>query len=166
MAASACTRCLGVKQPNLYCPATSSSTDCDVEAYQFNPLLCCTACCRCIQDLLSELSSILSDSSASMQASEGLSSNTPAAAKWWKQRVALDSRLSALLKQLDQDWLGPWRCLMMQPGQQQEEQAAAQKALEFVAEHFDFVFGENQVLITCPPCVQVCVEAAATVSQW
>lgn len=51
--------------------------------------------------------------------------------------------MSALLQQLDQVLLGPWRCLLMQPGQQQEEIAAQQRAQDFVAEHFESVFGEQ-----------------------
>lgn len=77
-----------------------------------------------------------------MQASADLSSNSPAAVRWWKQRLALDERMAGLLRQLDQEWLGPWRCLVMQPGQQQTEWAATEAAQEFVTEHFEFVFGE------------------------
>jgi hypothetical protein len=81
-------------------------------------------------------------------------------AKWWQQRLALDARMAALLQQLDKGWLGAWRCLLMQPGQQQVEAAAAAAAAGFVAEYFEyfeFVFGELQlhVLVKVSICTHV-----------
>jgi hypothetical protein len=94
-----------------------------------------------VQQLLDELSSILSDSAANMQDSGSLSTAAQKA-KWWQQRLALDARMAALLQQLDKGWLGAWRCLLMQPAQQQVEAAAAAAAAGFVAEYFDFVLGK------------------------
>lgn len=104
------------------------------------PLLTCSAS---VINLLTELSSILEDSTDNMEASAGLTTAT-AKARWWKQRLALDARMAALLQQLDQEWLGPWRCLLMQPAHPQQEAAALAAAEQFVADYFDFVYGEKE----------------------
>lgn len=78
-----------------------------------------------------------------MASSTGLCS--PAAkATWWRQRVAQDKRMAALLQQLDQHMLGPWRCLLMQPGQPAVEAAVTAASWAFVSECFDSVLGEER----------------------
>lgn len=77
-----------------------------------------------------------------MAAGGGVSSAADKAA-WWKQRVKLDQRMAALLQQMDARWLGPWRCLLVQPpAERGVEAAAAAAAVDFVAEFFDCVLGE------------------------
>ena len=63
---------------------------------------------------------MLDGSAASMAAAaagaDGAASVAPGAgaagtrSAWWRARAALDGRLRALLRRLDADWLGPWRC--------------------------------------------------------
>ena len=61
------------------------------------------------QGLLEEMAAILAESSASMAGVDAHA--TPALRSgWWKQRLALDARVSRLLKAIEARWLGPWRC--------------------------------------------------------
>jgi len=92
--------------------------------------------------LAAELTSILQDSAASMSGSAAFTTEGEKAA-WWRTRIRLDERLAALLRHAGRDWLGPWRCLLGQPagsGERVGELRAA--AAGFVAEQFEFVFGE------------------------
>ncbi|KAF8065905.1 SF3B4 [Scenedesmus sp. PABB004] len=108
--------------------------------------------------LVAELASILADSAASMAAvpealaaaasSSGAGASS-AGAKWWRQRFALDARMAGLVAQLDGAWLGPWRCLLMQPREPAVEAAAAAAAAAFVADCFEFVFEETPRRLLC-----------------
>lgn len=94
-------------------------------------------------DTLAGVQGVLSDAAASMAAVSSGSLSTPAGkSAWWQQRVQLDQRMARLVQQLDQTWLGPWRCLLMQPGQAAVERAAAAAGQAIVSEHFDSVLGE------------------------
>lgn len=95
-----------------------------------------------MQVVLEELRGILADSSASMR-SAGDMDSAEQRATWWKQRVSQDARMAQLLQHLDQDWLGPWRCLLMAPRGREVEAAAAVAARAFVADHFECVLGEG-----------------------
>jgi hypothetical protein len=98
---------------------------------------------RSVTDLLKSLNSILSDSSASMQASTQLTTAADKAA-WWKQRLQLDQRMQQVLVELGGEWLGPWRCLLMQPpGEQQLVVACGEQARLFVAQNCELVTGER-----------------------
>lgn len=57
---------------------------------------------------LQEFDSIIADSASSMKAEVPLLTSADKAA-WWRQRLDLDRRMAALLHQLDDDWLGPWK---------------------------------------------------------
>lgn len=96
-----------------------------------------------VADLLAGVQGVLSDAAASMAAaSSGTLSTSAGKAAWWQQRVKLDQRMAGLVQQLDQQWLGPWRCLLMQPVQAAVEQAATAAGQAVVSEHFDSVLGE------------------------
>ena len=94
--------------------------------------------------MVQELQDILSDAAASMEATSSSLSSAAGKAKWWRQRQAQDKRMAALLHGLDQHVLGPWRCLLMQPGQPAIEEAAASASQVFVSECFDCVLGEHR----------------------
>lgn len=59
-------------------------------------------------DALIEFESILSHSAASMKADIPLMTTADKSA-WWRQRLALDKHMAALLQHLETAWLGPWR---------------------------------------------------------
>ena len=70
---------------------------------------------------LTEYLSIMDDSAASMhsvkqhgmtqlstkESQQGITAEQRMT--WWRQRLALDSRMAALLCSVDDQWLGPWR---------------------------------------------------------
>lgn len=65
---------------------------------------------------MAEYAALMSDSAASMRDVSLPGTTQPDAeaaaaqrAAWWRQRLALDERMAALLHTLDHDWLGPWR---------------------------------------------------------
>lgn len=93
--------------------------------------------------LLDDLHSVLADASATMADSSSCLDTTAGKARWWKQRLDQDKRMAGVLQQLDQQWLGPWRCLLMQPGPPAVEAAAAAASQAFVAEQFDCVLGKG-----------------------
>lgn len=102
--------------------------------------------CSSPSDLVAELSNILRDSSASMKVDSDLATDQQKAA-WWTKRLALDQRMHALLQHVAHDWLGPWRCLLVQPPDGVAQAAALRaEAASFVTEHFEFVFGEYGLL--------------------
>jgi hypothetical protein len=57
---------------------------------------------------LSEMTAILAESAGSMGGHEPCDT-APQRSRWWRQRVALDARVAALLGHMDFAWLGPWR---------------------------------------------------------
>lgn len=96
-----------------------------------------------VADMLAGVQAVLSDAAASMAAaSSGSLSSAAGKSAWWQQRVGQDQRMARLVQQLDQQWLGPWRCLLGQPGQAAVEEAAAAAGQAIVSEHFDSVLGE------------------------
>lgn len=96
-----------------------------------------------IGDMLAGMQAVLSDASASMAAAgSGSLNTTEGKSAWWQQRVGQDQRMARLVQQLDQQCLGPWRCMLMQPGQAAVEEAAAAAGQAIVSEHFDSVLGE------------------------
>ena len=104
---------------------------------------------RSVNDLLTCLNGILSDSSSSMKASTQLATAADKAS-WWKQRLQLDQRMQQLLGELGGGWLGPWRCLLMQPPQQQQLVVACrEQARVFVAHNFELVTGEGAGMVWC-----------------
>eukprot|EP00775_Hariotina_reticulata_P008004 gene8004-8202_t len=92
--------------------------------------------------LLQQLSGILDDSAASMQCGAA-ASTAEQRSSWWRQRIDQDSRLQQLLVQVDQHWLGPWRCLLMHSQPWHVEQAGSAAAEAFVAECFDCVLDDT-----------------------
>lgn len=100
-----------------------------------------------MSDMLAGVQTVLSDASASMAAASSGSLSTGAGkSAWWQQRVGQDQRMARLVQQLDKQWLGPWRCLLMQPGQAAVEEAAAAAGQAIVSEHFDSVLGKCRQL--------------------
>jgi cytochrome c551/c552 len=69
---------------------------------------------------------------------------------WWQQRVRQDQRMAQIVQQLDVDWLGPWRCLLMQPQRSAAEAAAAAAAADILSEHF-CALGESSRRFTRRP---------------
>lgn len=97
-------------------------------------MLLCSRC-GCISEVLGGLQGVLTDAAASMAAGSSLKTDAQKRT-WWKQRVDQDQRMAQIVQQLDEDWLGPWRCLLMQPPRPTAEAAAAAAAEEILSEHF------------------------------
>jgi hypothetical protein len=119
-----------------YLPATCSAFDEMLELI-FPWCACVFLCGRfgCISEVLDGLQGILTDAGTSMAAGSNLKTDAQKRT-WWKQRVDQDQRMAQLVQQLDEDWLGPWRCLLMQPQRSAAEAAAAAAAEDVLSEHF------------------------------
>jgi separase len=111
--------------------------------------------------LLQELQAIQSDAASSMAASSSISSSAGRTA-WWAQRVQLDQRMAALLQQMDKQWLGAWRCLLLPPAEPEVAAAAAAAAADYVAEFFSGVLDEAPKQLLCQLCGMLLVHPEAS----
>lgn len=64
--------------------------------------------CKAGVEGLQEFDSIMADSTSSMKADMPLLTSADKTA-WWRQRLALDERMAALLQHFSADWLGCWK---------------------------------------------------------
>ncbi|KXZ45338.1 hypothetical protein GPECTOR_56g435 [Gonium pectorale] len=84
----------------------------------------------CVQ----RLRSLLEESGDSMRLDQDAQSSQSLKAKWWKTRTSLDQSVKALLQDLDQKCLGPWRCLL-QPVASRHRPVLLAAAETFAQEH-------------------------------
>lgn len=111
-------------------------------------------------EVLDGLQDVLADAATSMAAGDTLHTNAEKRG-WWAQRLAQDQRVALLVQQLDAQWLGAWRCLILQPQQPTAQAAAAAAARAIVSEHFCVLGGypkdcsRTPVFVCCSDCCKV-----------
>ncbi|EFJ43479.1 separase [Volvox carteri f. nagariensis] len=94
---------------------------------------------RCV----ARLHQLLEESGDSMHMDQDAASSQSHKVKWWKTRVSLDEGVRGLLQELDEQCLGPWRCLLLSvPNAHLEVWRAAADA--FIAEHFPSVHSSGE----------------------
>ncbi|GIL44124.1 hypothetical protein Vafri_1659 [Volvox africanus] len=86
---------------------------------------------RCV----ARLCQLLEESGDSMQMDQDAALSQSHKVKWWKTRVSLNEGVKGLLQELDEQCLGPWRCLLLPvPGAHLDIWRAAVDT--FIMEHF------------------------------
>ena len=99
-----------------------NSEHCHIALYAQSRFICWVYVLQARLAALEEFHAIMEDSSAGVQGTgpQGMSHGSlgqqdgqeGAAAQrmaWWRHRLGLDQRMAALLRSLDDSWLGPWR---------------------------------------------------------
>ncbi|GIL87403.1 hypothetical protein Vretifemale_15525 [Volvox reticuliferus] len=93
---------------------------------------------RCV----ARLCQLLEESGDSMQLDQDAASSQSHKVKWWKTRVSLNEGVRGLLQELDEQCLGPWRCLLLPvPGAHLNIWRTAAEA--FIREHFNSDHGQH-----------------------
>ncbi|GLI70087.1 hypothetical protein VaNZ11_014863 [Volvox africanus] len=93
---------------------------------------------RCV----ARLCQLLEESGDSMQMDQDAASSQSHKVKWWKTRVSLNEAVKGLLQELDEQCLGPWRCLLLPvPAAHLDIWRAAVDA--FIKEHFTSDHGQH-----------------------
>jgi len=71
-------------------------------------------CCpSAVASAVHEMERVLEDSTHSMK--KMATDTRDQQREWWRTRVELDDSLAALLQHLGEEWLGPWKCLLIGP---------------------------------------------------
>ncbi|GLC69429.1 hypothetical protein PLESTF_000829800 [Pleodorina starrii] len=95
-----------------------------------------------LDQCVARLRRLLDESGDSMQVDQDAPSVQSHKVKWWKTRVALDNSVKGLLQELDEQCLGPWRCLLLSsPSAHLGVWRAAAEG--FIVEHFSSLLGER-----------------------
>lgn len=71
-----------------------------------------TKACGAVELLESKLQDILKKSNSNMRSISPGSSEADQRL-WWQERIDLDHEMQELLKELQLEWIGPWKCLFM-----------------------------------------------------
>ncbi|PNH10462.1 Separin [Tetrabaena socialis] len=90
---------------------------------------------QALDGCVAQLRGLLEESGDSMRVDQDGALSQTRKAEWWKMRTSLDERVRQLLLAMDQQCLGPWRCLLL-PVPDRERRALAAAAQAFAREHF------------------------------
>lgn len=72
-----------------------------------------SCCSSAVESAVHEMERVLEDSTHSMK--HMATDTRDQQREWWRTRVGLDDSLAALLQHLGEEWLGPWKCLLIGP---------------------------------------------------
>eukprot|EP00854_Cymbomonas_tetramitiformis_P000989 gene989-1508_t len=79
-----------------------------------------------------------SGSSSTGDAAKTEADRTEQKTRWWAHRIGMDRQLGELLRRVDEDVLGPWRCLLLgETGDEARAQRAAEGAAQLLEEAGD-----------------------------